>query len=160
MNQISIQKEIDAENRRQSRIDEQLAVTLPHQMKRYEAIQQKTENALYRVHGNRLSPQVIDRMVAGLILEPSVLCSIGSSEINEMPSDNMGWDRMARDLVEREPLAQLSIQHSDAELKEKLRQEITAAINPSQRLAMARSGELDNYVDQRVTAKLDERAGF
>ncbi len=150
--------EWEQEQDRLSRIETQLAVMPPHQLKRLQAAQRQGELALARTFGNRLNARVSERIVAGMVLDPAVLCTIGGG-VNELPTDAKGWDRWARAAVEREPLAKLSIDHSDAALKEELRRDVLAGIRPEQRISMAREGTLDTYVEAAVKARLEARSG-
>jgi len=158
MTQQSIQHEIDAEKARQSRIDAQRAVCPPHQMKRLDTAQREAELALARVYGHRLDARVSERIIEGMILAPEVLCSIGGG-VNELPTDAKGWDAWARETANKEPLAKLSIDASDAVLKEKIRQQALDAMRPEQRLQMARAGTLDDHIEGIVREKIETRAG-
>lgn len=158
MTQQTIQHEIDAEKARQSRIDAQRAVCPPHQLKRLETAQREAELALARVYGHRLNSRVSGRIIEGMILVPEVLCSIGGG-VNELPTDAKGWDQWARDAANKEPLAKLSIEHSDAQLRERLRCEVLEKICPEQRLQMARAGTLDAHVEGEVKSELEARSG-
>jgi len=158
MTQQSIQHEIDAEKARQSRIDAQRAVCPPHQLNRLKAAQREAELALARVYGHRLDSRVSGRIIEGMILAPEVLCSIGGG-VNELPTDAKGWDRWAKVAASREPLAKLSIEYSDAQLREEIRRDVLDTIRPEQRLQMARAGTLDAHVDGEVKAKLEARSG-
>ena len=64
--------------------------------------------------------EVSAHIVEGIILEPECLCTVGAG-VNEMPTTAEGWDAMAKDLAQKEPLAVLSIEASDAALKEEIR---------------------------------------
>lgn len=158
MSQQSIQAEIDAEKDRQSRIDTQLAVMPPHQRKRLEDAQRQGELALARAFGHRLDERVSARIIEGMVLSPEVLCTVGGG-VNELPVDAKGWDRWVKEAAAKEPLAKLSIDASDAALKEELRQQALGAMRPEQRLQMARAGTLDAYIDAEVKAKIEAGAG-
>lgn len=150
--------EWDMEQRRLSRIEEQRSAMPPHQLKRLERFERETQLGLARVYGNRLNQQVAARIVESIVLDPACLCTVGGGP-NEMPTTPAGWDDYARAQAEREPLAQLSIDASDAALKERIRREARDALPPARRMAMARSGELDGFLDDLVREKLQERAG-
>jgi hypothetical protein len=158
MTQASIQAEIDAARARQSRIDALLEKTPPHQMKRYREIQRQGELALARVFGGRLHARVSERIVEGMILDPEVLCSIGGG-VNEMPTTTEGWHLWAKRAAAKEPLAALSINHSDAQLREELRRDVLDSIRPEQRISMARAGTLDAFVEGEVKARIEARSG-
>ncbi|HCP80147.1 MAG TPA: hypothetical protein DIT67_00615 [Octadecabacter sp.] len=159
MTQQSIQIQIDREKDRQSRIDAQLAVTPKHQLKRLDAVRRQAELALARVYGHRLDARVSARIVDGLILSPEVLCTIGGG-VNELPTTVQGWDSFASELAEREPLAKLSLDHSDAQLKEDIRQSTLAAMRPTERLKLARAGTLDSHLDGVFQSQIESRAGL
>lgn len=158
MSQQSIQAEIDAQNARQSRIDALLETTPPHQLRRLEVERHQAALALARVFGHRLHAAVADRIVDGLILDPSTLCTIGGG-VRELPNDARGWDAWARAAAEKEPLAKLSIDHSDAALKEELRRDVLKGIRPERRISMARAGSLDSFVEAEVKTRIEARTG-
>ena len=153
-----MQKAMDAEKDRQSRIEQQLGVMPPHQAKRLEQAQMNARVALARTFGHRLDARVSERIIEGMILEPEVLCTIGGG-VNELPTDAKGWDRWAKDAASREPLAKLSLEHSDAQLREELRRQALEAIRPEDRLKMARAGTLDTHVDAEVKLRIEDRSG-
>lgn len=153
-----IQTFIDAENDRQGRI-ERVSATMPSsQAQRLAEIKQAAEVALARVYGNRLAPELVQRMKEGLVLDPSVLCSIGGG-VDEMPKSLDGWDDFAKRLVASEPLAQRCIEFNDAKLKEELRQNELSNLSPQQRMSMARDNSLDAYVEDKVQQRLEDRLG-
>lgn len=154
----AIQNVVDAEKDRQSRIDAQRAVCPPHQLNRLKAVQRDAELALARTFGNRLDTAVSTRIVEGMVLLPEVLCSIGGG-VNELPTTTKGWDAWAKVAVSMEPLAKLSIDASDASLKEELRQKALSALRPEQRLQMARAGTLDDHIEGVVREQIEARSG-
>jgi len=155
---MSFNREWEAEKDRLSRIETQMAVMPPQQRTRLEEAQRQGELALARTFGNRLDARVSERIVAGMILEPTVLCTIGGG-VNELPTDQAGWDRWAKDAANKEPLARLSLDHSDAHLREQLSREVLASIPPARRMDLARNGTLDAHVDGQVKARLEARNG-
>ena len=155
---MSFTTEWQQEKDRLSRIETQLAVMPPHQLKRLQAAQRQGELALARTFGNRLNARVSERIVAGMVLDPAVLCTIGGG-VNELPTDAKGWDAWARTAIEREPLAKLSIDHSDAQLREELRRDVLDSIRPEQRISMARAGTLDAFVESEVKTRIEARSG-
>ena len=154
----AIQEVIDAEKDRQSRIDAQLAVMPPNQMKRLEAAQMNARVALARVYGHRLDARVSERVIDSMVLLPEVLCTIGGG-VNELPVDAKGWDAWAKNAALKEPLAKLSIDASDASLKEELRQKALSALRPEKRLQMARAGTLDSHIEGVVREEIEAHAG-
>ena len=154
----AIQDVIDAEKDRQSRIDAQRAVTPPHQIKRLEEAQMNARVALARKFGHRLDARVSERIIDSMILMPEVLCTIGGG-VNELPIDAAGWDVWAADVVSSEPLAKLSIDASDASLKEELRQKALSELRPERRLQMARAGTLDEHIEGVVREQIETRSG-
>lgn len=151
-----IQYEIDAENDRTSRIEGQKAVMPPHQQKRLEEVQRHAELALARVYGHRLHPDIVKRIVEGLILDPEVLCSIGGG-VNELPMTPEAWDDRMKEAVKNEPLAQICIDARDAELKEELRNEELSKLKPDEKIKMARARTLDPHLEQAIQARLEAR---
>lgn len=148
------QKEKD----RQTRIT-QLEDGLVHtQSCRLEVVKREGALALARTFGNRLDARVSERIIEGLILRPEVLCTIGGG-VNELPTDAKGWDALAVVLASEEPLAKLSIDASDAVLKEELRQNALAGLRPEQRLSMARAGTLDQHIEDTVLESIEARSG-
>ena len=155
---MSFIDEWEAEKDRLSRIETQLAVTPPHQLRRLESEKNKAALALARVFGSRLDEAVADRIIEGMVLDPSVICTIGGG-VRELPNDAKGWDAWARYAVEKEPLAKLSIDSSDAALKEQLSQEVLSSIPPAKRMDMARNGRLDAFIEAEVKARIEARSG-
>lgn len=162
MTQQSIQAEIDAENERQSRIDRLMDTSLPHQLKRLEDVRRIAEISIGQVFGHRLAPIVTNRILDGLILESEVLAHIGSATMRELPADDdrKGWASYVTRLVEKEPVAALSINSSDAKLNETLRQNFLAQIRPSDRLSLSRSGKLDEVLAAKIKEELQKRSGI
>lgn len=154
----AIQDVIDAENDRQSRIDAQLAVMPPHQMQRLEAAKLNARIALARVYGHRLDTRVSERIIDGMILLPEVLCSVGGG-VDELPKNAIEWDAWAKDATSKEPLAKLSIDASNAALKEEIRQNVLSAMRPETRLQMARAGTLDDHIEGVVREQIEARSG-
>lgn len=155
--QQSIQIEIDKEKRRQSRIDNLLSTMPLHQGKLFEQAQHQLALGLARAHP-RLSQLVVQHIVDGLILDPECLCSI-SGGVNELPTTSEGWTNYARRASATEPLAVLSIEASDATLKEEIRAAEIQAMRPERRIQMARSGELDAHLENVIKSTLEARAG-
>lgn len=157
MSQQSIQNEIDLENKRLSRIATQLDGMPSHQRSRLDAAMHATEVALARVYGNRLNEHVSKRIIEGIVLDPAVLCTI-SGGINELPISQQGWDTFARELADSEPLAKLSVDHADAELKDEIRAEAMCNMRPDDKIKMARAGTLDDHLAGIVATKLEARS--
>lgn len=155
---MSIHDEWEREKNRLSRIEAQLAATPPHQMRRLESEKKKAGLALARVFGARLNEAIAERIVEGMVLDPAVLCTIGGG-VRELPNDAKGWDAWARYAAENEPLARLSIDSSDAALKEQLSQEVLSSIPPAKRMDMARNGRLDAFIERQVKARIEARSG-
>ena len=158
----SIQKEIDREKDRQSRIDKLINSSLPHQLQRLEDVKRRADQAIRQTFGYRLKDVVIDRILDSLVLEPEVLAHIGGATIRELPedSDGKGWNQFVQKLVDKEPIARLNIESSDMALRETLRQKYLAEMKPSDRMAGARAGTLDAALDAKVTAEIQRRSGI
>lgn len=157
MSQQTIQAEIDRENKRESRILTQLEGLTHTQKKRLSAAKHATEVALARVYGDRLNEGVSKRIIAGLVLQPEVLATI-SGGINELPTNQRGWDFFVRGLADAEPLAQMSIDSSDADLRKALSEEFLDSMHPKDKMHMARIDALDEHIAGVVAAKLESRS--
>ncbi|MDA8584981.1 hypothetical protein N9L47_01795 [Rhodobacteraceae bacterium] len=157
MTQHTIQSEIDRERDRQCRIETQVSAMPPHQKNRLEFAQREAELALARVFGHRLNSQVAARIVEGMVLNPAVLCTVGGG-VNELPTTPRGWDAFAKEAANAEPLAKLSIDHADGQLRESLRREALDKMNPARKMAMAREGTLDSHLEQSVKERLEARS--
>lgn len=155
---MNFHDEWEAEKDRLSRIETQLAVMPPHQRKRLEEVQRQGELALARTFGNRLPARVSARLIEGMVLLPEVLCTIGGG-VNELPTDQEGWNLWAADTVSSDPLSKMAIDAADMELREQLRCEALESIRPEQRISMAREGTLDAHVESVVKARLEARGG-
>ncbi len=92
-----------------------------------------------------------------MVLDPACLCSVGGAE-NVLPTSPQGWDAYARQLAGEEPLAKLSIDHSDAALKESIRADAEGRMRPEDRINMARAGTLDDHLASIVASELDARS--
>ena len=114
--------------------------------------------ALARKFGHRLDARVSERIIDGMILMPEVLCTIGGG-VDELPNNAKGWDHWVANAVSQEPLAQLSIDASDAALKEQLRQKALSELRPERRLQMARAGTLDDHIEALVREQIEARSG-
>lgn len=158
----SIQKEIDREKGRQSRIDKLINSSLPHQLQRLENVKGMVDSALRQTFGFRLKDVVIQRITDSVILEPSVLAFIGGATIRELPADDdrKGWSAFVQKLVDKEPIAKLNIEASDLALREQLRQKYLAEMKPTDRMAGARAGTLDAALNAKVTAEIQRRSGI
>lgn len=146
---------------RQTRLANYL-VSLPKtQLDRLAEERNNLRLGISRVYGDRLADIITDRVVENFALNPECLCSIGGG-VRELPQkDNRaGWNALAKRLVDQEPLAKLSIDSSDANLRAQLEAEAVEGLRPERRLALARANELDTYIAQTVDAKLNERAGL
>lgn len=151
-----IQNEIDAEKDRISRIEALTDAMPPHQIKRLEEVKHQGELALARCFGHDLHPDVAKRIVDNLTLNPSVLCTIGGGT-NELPISASAWDEFMKDAANAEPLAKASIDHSNAALKEKIRNEELAKMKGPVKMAMARARTLDAHLEDLVKARLEAR---
>jgi hypothetical protein len=152
----AIQNEIDREKDRLSRIEALLSVMPPHQIKRLDEVKRQGELAIARRYGHRLNHDVALRVVENLTLDPSVQCTIGGG-VNELPGSAEGWDSFMKTAVEKEPLAMLALDYSDAALKEKIRTEERAKLKPREKMAMAHAGTLDTFLDKLVQERLAAR---
>ncbi|MEP6067615.1 MAG: hypothetical protein ABJ246_17380 [Paracoccaceae bacterium] len=153
-----IQKHIDAAKDRQGRIERACASMPSSQKTRLDDIHRQAEVALARVYGNRLVPEVTSRLLDGMILDASVLCTIGGG-VDEMPKSSDGWNALAKQLVASDPLAQRCVDFADAKLKEGFRQEALQSLSPTSRMSMTRDNTLDSFLEESVQRRLDDRLG-
>ena len=151
-----IQNEIDQENERISRIEALMDAMPPHQMKRLDEVKREGELALARCYGHDLHADVAKRVVDNLVLNPAVLCTVGGG-VNELPTSASGWDEFMASAVAAEPLAKASIDHSNAALKEKFRNEELAKLKGPVKIAMARARTLEAFLEDAVNARLEAR---
>jgi hypothetical protein len=156
MSQQTIQDEIDRENKRQSRIATQNEGLTHSQRERLNPAKHAAEVALARAYSGRLNEGISKRIVEGLVLQPEVLCTI-SGGVNELPITQQGWDSFVRGLADAEPLAQMSIDSADADLKRDIGEEALDAMQPKVKMHMARMGTLDDHIAGIIKAKLTER---
>jgi len=150
----AIQKEIDEEKDRLSRIAALVDVMPPHQIKRLDEVKHKAELALARCYGHRLHPDIVTRIVEGMVLDPEVLCSIGGG-VNELPMTPQRWDARMKAAVDHEPLAKACIDSRDAVLKETFRNEELAKLKGPEKIAMSRAGTLDDYIEELVKRRIE-----
>lgn len=125
------------------------------QSEKLSAVRRSVEIALARQYGTRLASIISDKLVKDSILRPDVLAHLEGATVAELPDEAAGWDRFARDMVEADELAQRNLAFSDAELRERLRGEALASINPQRRISLARDGKLDDLLDSQVEQALD-----
>ena len=151
-----IQDEINQEKDRISRIEALIDAMPPHQEKRLNDVKRQGELALARCYGHDLHPDVAKRIVDNLVLNPAVLCTVGGG-VNELPTSISGWDDFMKTAASAEPLAQASLDYSNAALKEQLRNEELAKLKGPAKIAMARARTLDAYLDDAVQSRLEDR---
>ena len=130
------------------------ALTLK-QITKLEAVRRSVEIALARQYGSRLSPIVTDMLVKDVILRPDVLAHLEGATVAELPSDTVGWNRIACALVDADELAQRNLSFNDAELRQRLRNEALASISPHRRLSLAREGKLAAILDTMIDEALE-----
>jgi hypothetical protein len=125
------------------------------QVTKLEAVRRSAEIALARQYGSRLSPIVTDMLVKDMILRPDVLAHLEGATVAELPSDTVGRNRIACELVDADELAQRNLSFNDAELRQRLRNEVLASISPQRRISLAREGKLDELLEKQVEQALD-----
>ncbi|MCK0104393.1 hypothetical protein [Pseudohalocynthiibacter sp. F2068] len=120
-------------------------------------VRHQVEIALARTYGNRLSPIIVENLLSQVILNSSVLAHLEEVAVDEIPTNSKGWDSLAKELAEQDELACRNLDFSNSSLKAELRAQAVAAVQPSKRIAMARAGTLDTYLDECVIGELERR---
>lgn len=143
---------------RMNHIEQLEAGLTSKQSEKLTAVRRNVEIALARQYGNRLASIISEKLIKDTILRPDVLGHLEGATVAELPRDAAGWDRFARDMVEADELAQRNLAFSDAELRQRLRGEALASINPKRRISLAREGKLDELLDTQVEQALDAQA--
>lgn len=157
----SVHKEWEDEKGLQSRIEAYISTLPPHQLKRLESERNNLNIALARVFGDRIAQIAVNKIVRDFAIFPECLGTVGGG-LRELPDpeDRGGWNALATQLVNQQPLAKLSIEASDSQLKAKLADEVRSNMRPADKANMAHAGTLDSHVEKIVNAKLQERAGL
>ncbi|NDW53659.1 hypothetical protein [Aliiroseovarius sp. PrR006] len=114
------------------------------------------EVALARCYGTKLAPIICRKLTQDLILRPDVLAFLEGAMVEEIPDSIDGWDEIAREMVGKDDLAQRNLRFSNEELRLKILSEIQTSMRPAHRLELARSGELDTYLEARVLDELEK----
>lgn len=140
---------------RMNHIEQLQAGLTSKQSEKLTAVRRNVEIALARQYGTRLASIISDKLINDTILRPDVLAHLEGATFAELPRDAAGWDRFARGMVEADELAQRNLAFSDAELRERLRGEALASINPQRRISLARDGKLDELLDTQVEQTLN-----
>lgn len=156
---MAFDAEMKEHNRRESRIVAQLSTMSALQKEKLNEIKHALEMSLCRVYGVRLKPDFRDRVIHECVLDPRVLCTVAGG-MNEMPTTANGWDSLAKEMAESDPLVMLNVTHSDEELKTSLRKDALEQIPSKDRMNMARVGTLDSHLDQIVEIELEKRLGL
>jgi len=125
-----------------------------HQLRRLDDLHSQVTVELARFYGDRLSQIVVDALVQESTACPEVLASVEGID-GCMPSSRAEWGAFVKKLVRSNEIARRNLAFSDAKKSEVLRQEELALLRPDQRVTLARNGELDCYLSDRVRGRLD-----
>ncbi|MDO6800441.1 hypothetical protein [Shimia thalassica] len=95
-----------------------------------------------------------DVLVQESTAHPDVLASI-EGIADRLPQTPTEWYSFVQSLVRNNDLAQRNIAFSDETQKVEIRTEELARLRPDQRVTLSRSGTLDEYLEDRVKARLE-----
>ncbi len=124
------------------------------QLRRLDDLHAQVNVELARVYGNRLSPLVVEVLVQESTTCPEVLASVEG--INGcMPTTHAEWSVFVQKLVRNNEIARRNLAFSNARKREALLQEELTSLRPDQRVTLARNGELDRYLEERIQERLD-----
>ncbi|RYG89784.1 hypothetical protein EU803_16670 [Loktanella sp. IMCC34160] len=125
---------------------------------------EKIENS-FRVHaaalhGDSLSPIMVDTLVNSLVGDPRVfhhLVTGGTEEIN--PDDAAVMRGFSRALIQGDDMAQRNLEFSSATRRAELESMFFASLKPGEALAMQRRGNdvLSRAKEAYISERLDER---
>lgn len=125
-----------------------------NQLRRLDDLHAQVTVELARFYGDRLSPIVAEALVQESTTCPEVLASVEGVD-GCMPSSHAKWAVFVQKLVQNNEIARRNLAFSDAKMSEVLCQEELALLRPDQRVTLARNGELDRYLSDRVRERLD-----
>ncbi|SFL57513.1 hypothetical protein [Shimia aestuarii] len=125
------------------------------QLRRLEDFHTQVAVELARFYGDRLSPIVAHVLVQESTTCPEVLASVeGISGC--IPTTHAEWGVFVQKLVNENEIAQRNLAFSDERKREAMRQEELASLRPDQRVTLARNGELDRYLADRIQERLHQ----
>lgn len=150
----AIQNEIDAYKHRQSKLTSLTSNMTSESAQRLREIRHRYEVELALRFGNRLDPMIVKRLVEGVVAVPEVIGAVFAG-IDDTPKTQAEWAEFCDTQVQADELATRSVEFNDEKTKLRIHEIEIAALNPNVRMAMARSGELDSYLDDKVAERLD-----
>lgn len=150
----SMQAEIDAYHKRQSRITRLTANMSTDATKRLREVEHKFEVAAAKRYGDRLAEPCLKFLLEGLIENPNVIGYVFGG-VNDLPKEAGGWEGMVEELVAKDQNAQRSIAASDANLKLDIYEREKALLPNHLRMTMARDGTLDAHLEARYRDHID-----
>lgn len=125
------------------------------QTEKLQAVRHQMELAIARQYGARLHQIMVDKLVREMIVRPEVLAHLEGVTVTELPTDLVGWTRLACDAVGDCELSQRSLAASDDALKTGLTNEVLRRIPRAEKMSMARAGTLDNYVAAELEIRME-----
>lgn len=150
----AIQSEIDTHNQRQARITNLTSNMSAKSESKLRAVRHEFEVQLARHYGNRLDPMMAKHLVEGVVEVPAVIGAV-FGEVDELPKTEGEWREFCRRQIESDELAVRSIEFNDEKEKMRIREDVLNSLAPATRMSMARSGELDDFLDHQVMQSLD-----
>lgn len=121
------------------------------QREKFDAVVNELKVEWAVAHGN-LSPIIVDALCKRAALD----LDVSAITVDANPDNNIR--QVAKNIGDREPFLQASIDARDAELKKTLEREIYDETPSNTKMAMGHAGTWEKYVQQEVARKLDQRA--
>lgn len=143
---------------RVARAESARASMTPNEVERYRAFETQFRVELARQYGDRLSATITDHLLRVLPLDHRAIQAMVGTNI-EVPETPEEWRTFVAEVVEGDPLARLNLEHSDAEAKARLREEVLSKLTPAQRISMVRAGTLEAHLEEQVREAMHRRAG-
>ncbi len=135
-------------------IEELYSGLTPTERNKLEQIQTDIRVALGRIYGDDLSDLMTGALVRESICHPDVIAAVSGVE-GALPMTRAQWNELAVDLLNGNELAQRNVEFSRESRLHGIRSEELQKLNPQQRMNLARSGQLDEFVEARVSARLE-----
>ena len=130
----------------------------PIERERYETFETKFRIELARHYGDRLSDIITEHLVRILPLDHRAIQAMVGTDL-EVPRTAAQWRTFVSEITEREPLAILNLDHSDAQSQAAMRENAIQRLSPQQKINMSRDGSLEEWLQEQVTDEMHRRAG-
>lgn len=127
---------------------------------RLEKIEQTFRVHAAALHGDTLSPIMVDSLVNSLVDDPRVFHHLVTGGIEEINPDNATSMRgFTRDVIQGDEMAQRNLEFSSAARRAELEAAFFASLKPGQALSMQRRGHdvLSRAKEAFIAERLDER---